>query len=128
MNIEVVTKFVESQKSLHLYKNLQQAITNVLSKLTEDEYYQITKNLIIMALHDDASAQVMHFEPMDKKFTVMQVTVHKNATESYLNYIVAHEFGHVIQGRNWQEEDGSKLEEDAHNWAVSHGYIDTRKK
>lgn len=128
MDIQIVTEFVETQKSLHLYKNLQQVITKVLSSLTKDEYHQITNNLIIMALHEDASAQVMHFKPIDKKFTVLQITIHDDATESDLTYVVAHEFGHVLQGRNWQEKDALMLEDDAHNWATQHGYLDTRKK
>jgi hypothetical protein len=121
-------QFIESQKSLHLYTKLQKAIFNVLSSLTEEEFNNITNNLIIMALDDNASAQVMHFEPMQDRFKVMQVTMHADATNSDLEYVVAHEFGHVLQGRNWQEEDGLKLEEDAHSWAISHGFLDTRHK
>ena len=33
-----IAKFVESQKSLHLYHKIRQALTNVLDKLSDEEF------------------------------------------------------------------------------------------
>ena len=117
-----IVKFVQSQKSLHLYKKAQQAFVDVLSNLSDDEYNIVTDNLIIMAIHDGVTGQVMHFPPSSSKFTVMQLTIKKDMPISVLRRVVAHELGHVMQGRNWQESDGFSLEEDADKWAEKWGF------
>jgi hypothetical protein len=117
-----IVKFVQSQKSLHLYKKAQQAFVDVLSNLSDDEYNIVTDNLIIMAIHDGVTGQVMHFPPNASKFTVMQLTIKKDMPISVLRRVVAHELGHVMQGRNWQESDGFSLEENADKWAEKWGF------
>ena len=59
-NTEIV-KYVESQKSLHLYKNVREAFIEVLEKLSDEQFRQVKDNLIIMAFHDGVYGQVMHF-------------------------------------------------------------------
>ena len=117
-----IVKFVQSQKSLYLYKKAQQAFVDVLSNLSDDEYNIVTDNLIIMAIHDGVTGQVMHFPPNASKFTVMQLTIKKDMPISVLRRVVAHELGHVMQGRNWQESDGFDLERDAIAWSNKWGF------
>jgi len=117
-----IVNFVQSQKSLHLYKKAQQAFVDVLSNLSDDEYNIVTDNLIIMAIHDGVTGQVMHFPPNASKFTVMQLTIKKGMPISVLRRVVAHELGHVMQGRNWQESDGFDLERDAIAWSNKWGF------
>lgn len=117
-----VTKFVKSQKSLHLYKEIQNAFVEVLGKLSEDEYHKATTNLIVMAFQEGVSGQVMHFSPMTKKFTVMQLTIPNKIPDNCMGWIIAHELGHVMQGRNWKNTDGSKLEDNANEWAQKWGF------
>ncbi|PID99417.1 hypothetical protein CSA80_01500 [Candidatus Saccharibacteria bacterium] len=127
MKSNKIQSFIESQKSLQYYERLREAIADVLSSVSDNEFERITRNVLIVALHDGASAQVMHVPPQKEQLAVVQITLHSDATDSHLRYVVAHEFGHVLQGRNWEESDGDSLEEDAHAWAVSHGFEDTRK-
>ena len=47
--------------------------------------------------------------------------------ENVLKYLIAHELGHVMQGRNWKKRDGLKLEKDANNFAKKIGFIKTKK-
>jgi hypothetical protein len=115
-------RFVESQKSIHLYKKVQKAFIDVLKEFTYKEFTHATKNLILMVLHEGALGQVMHFLPKRQKFQVMQLTIPKIMPISVMRYVIAHEFGHVMQGRNWKESDGSKLEDDADAWAERWGF------
>ena len=117
-----IVKFVQSQKSLHLYPIMQQAFINILSKLSDKEYKIVTNNLIIMAMHINASGQVMHFPPSKTKFIVIQLNLPKTMSIQAIEAVISHELGHVIQQRNWQESDGDNLEEDADKWAEKWGY------
>ena len=119
---EKIDLYIKSQKSLHLYKKTQQAFKDVFLKMTEKEFEFLTSNLIIVSLHEEAAAQVMHFEPTKKKFQVLQLTIKKSYTKDDLRFIIAHELGHVLQDRNWQVADGEKLEEDADKKAKSWGF------
>lgn len=122
MNKSEVVKFVKSQNSLHLYKEIQKAFVNVLCRLTEDEYNKATTNLIIMAYQEGICGQVMHFTPVAKKFAVMQLTIPNKIPNNCLRWIIAHELGHVMQDRNWKKTDGNKLENNANEWAKKWGF------
>ncbi len=117
-----IDKYLKSQQSLQLYEDLKIALKCVLLKLPNKDYEFIIKNLTIMALHEGALAQVMHF---DKKVKVLQITIPKNAPLSVLKFVIAHEFGHVIQNRNWKEKDGNKLEIKADQYARKIGFRKT---
>lgn len=127
MNKEEIIQFVESQKSLHLYKNIQEALIEVLSKHTREQLEKIRNDLIIMAFHDGISGQVMHFPARNNKFVVMQLYVPNNMPGDVLRWVIAHELGHVMQGRNWMESDGNNLEVDATEFADKTGYPKTDK-
>ncbi len=117
--------FIKSQKSIHLYKNVQRALKDVLSKLSDKEFKLLTKDLIIVALHEGALAQVMHFNKIGN-FKIMQLIIPKNIPFNVLKFVIAHELGHVKQNRNWQKNDGSKLEIDADDYASSIGFPKTK--
>ena len=117
-----IIDYVKSQESLRLYEKARQAFIDVLSTLSEEEYRVATDNLIIVALHDGVTGQVMHFPPSNKKFAVMQLTIKKDVPITVLKGVIAHELGHVMQGRNWQETDGLNLERDADAWAEKWGF------
>jgi hypothetical protein len=116
-----VKQYVESQKSLHLYKKAQEAFVDVLSRLSEEEFHIATDNLIIMAMHEGATGQVMHFPDQKGNFIVMQLSLPKGIPYGALKSVIAHELGHVMQGRNWRESDGNELEDDANRWADKWG-------
>jgi Zn-dependent peptidase ImmA (M78 family) len=120
-----VEKFVKSQKSIQFYKKVQIALKEVLLAMPDEDYRKATRNLILMVLHEDASAQVMHFPAMSK-FKVLQITFPKNVPLSDLRNTIAHELGHVLQGRNWKKSDGDKLEKDADAYAEKIGFPDTK--
>lgn len=52
----------------------------------------------------------------------MQLYVPKEIPEDVLRHVIAHELGHVMQGRNYIESDGTKLEDDANEFAKRLGY------
>ena len=120
-----VDRFIKSQQSLQYYKRFQEALRQVLSRLPETDYKKITRNLIFMVIHEGALAQVMHF-PAKSKFKIVQFTFPKKMPLSVLRYVIAHELGHVLQGRNWRKSDGSKLEENADEHAARWGFPKTR--
>jgi len=122
-----VNEFVKSQKSIQFYKKVQKALKEVLSKMPNSDYRKITKNLILMVLHEGALGQVMHFKPMKSKFKILQLTFPKKIPIDVLRFVIAHELGHVKQGRNWQEGDGMRLEEDADKTAENWGFTKTKK-
>ena len=93
-----------------------------LKNFSEEEFDRATKNLVLMVLHEGAIGQVMHFPPKKEKFAVMQLTIPKTMPIEVMRYVIAHEFGHVMQGRNWREADGGSLEEDADKWAKKWGF------
>lgn len=127
MGNQEVIAYVESQRSLHLYKHIRDACIEVFSKLTPEAFSQVKDNLIIMAFHDGVYGQVMHFPARTNKFIVMQLYVPNDMPDDALRWVIAHELGHVMQGRNWQESDGSSLEADASQFAEQLGYNKTDK-
>lgn len=122
-----VDAFVAKQKSIQFYKKVQVALKDVLLAMPDKEYRVATKNLIMVVLHEGALGQVMHFPESKTKFQVMQLTFPKKIPLAAMRFVVAHEFGHVMQGRNWQDGDGMSLEEDADAWATKWGFKKTKK-
>ncbi len=114
-------KFVKSQRSLHLYKKTQKAFIDVLKNFSDEEFNLATKNLILMVLHEGALGQVMHF-PSSDKFCIMQLTIPKSMPIQVMRYVIAHEFGHVMQGKNWKKSNGYELEKEADSWAKKWDY------
>jgi len=123
---EKVELYVANQQSLHLYKDTRNAFVDVLSVLPDDDFDTITKNLILMVLHEGAVAQVMHFEPTSDQFQVLQLTIPHDISPAAMRWVIAHELGHVMQGRNWKEGDGENLETDASDWASRWGFEKTK--
>lgn len=124
---ENVRLYIESQRSLHLYKEAREAFSDVFDALPEEDFEVVTKNLILMIVHEGAIAQVMHFEPISEKFKVLQMATPHNIPPEALRWVIAHELGHVMQGRNWQEGDGVSLERDASSWAAKWGFPKTEE-
>lgn len=78
-----------------------------------------------MAFHQGMVGQVMHFDPRNSKFAVMQLYIPKNMPSDVMRWVVAHELGHVMQKRNWIESDGMNLEDNATKFAEKIGYPKT---
>lgn len=121
-----VNNFIKSQQSLQFYKKTQGACTDVLLALPGEDYRTVTKNLIIVALHEGVLGQMMHFPNFNGKFKVMQLTIPQNTPISVLRFVIAHEFGHAMQGRNWEKKDGRKLEINADEYAEKWGFARTK--
>jgi hypothetical protein len=121
-----VEQYIKSQQSLHLYPKVRKALQEVLLSMSQYDFRTCTHNLIMMVIHEGAIAQVMHFHSKTK-FKVAQLSVAKKIPTVVLRYVLAHELGHVMQGRNWKKSDGNKLEADADNWAKKWGFIRTKK-
>jgi len=117
--------FVETQKSLQFYPQVQESFVRVLSTMPEKDFRFVTRNLILVVLHEGAVAQVMHFPPSSEKFRVLQMTIPTNVPDNVLDWVVAHELGHVAQDRNWEEGDGDNLEHDASQRAAVWGFEKT---
>jgi hypothetical protein len=117
--------FINTQKSLQFYTQARESFVRVLSHIPEHDFLFVKKNLIIMALHEGAVAQVMHFPQTTEKFRVLQITIPTNIPDDALDWVIAHELGHVMQDRNWQEEDGDTLETDASRRAKEWGFEKT---
>jgi len=94
--------------------------------MPEKDFREATKNLILMALHEGALGQVMHFPKMPR-FRVMQLTVPENIPFKVLKYLIAHELGHALQKRNWKPSDKNKLEADADKTAAEWGFPATKE-
>jgi len=123
---EEVNRFIKSQQSLQFYKKTQKAFEKVLLSLPEKDYRAITKNLVIVALHEGVIGQLMHFSDLKGKIKVMQLTIPQNIPISVLNFVIAHELGHAMQKRNWTKKDGRKLEIDADEYAKKLGFTRTK--
>ena len=120
-------QFIATQQSLQLYDEARNAFVDVLSALPEEDYDEITNNLALMVMHEGAIAQVMHFEPTTEKYKVLQLTIPHDIFPEALRWVVAHELGHVKQGRNWREDDGMSLEDDATAQATRWGFEKTEE-
>jgi Zn-dependent peptidase ImmA (M78 family) len=122
-----INKYIKSQKSIQWYPKVQNALRDVLSAMSSEEYNQVTKNLILMVLHEGALGQVMHFPQSKGKFKILQLSIAKKAPISVIRFVIAHELGHVNQGRNWRKSDGISLEHDADAFAKKLGFPKTNK-
>lgn len=126
-----IDKFIKLQRTFTAkgpeYKKTQKALRDVLSAIPNEDFKQVTDNLILTVLHRSALGQVMHFPPRKKKFEIVQLTVPKDMPIYVLRWVIAHEFGHVMQGRNWKRGDGETLEEDANRRAVEWGFTKNKK-
>lgn len=98
----------------------------MLLSLPEEDYKIVTKNLIIVALHEGVLGQLMHFPNFKGKFKVMQLTIPQNVPTNVLKFVIAHEFGHAMQGRNWEKKDGNKLEINADEYTKRWGFGRTK--
>lgn len=119
---EKAEQYVATQQSLHLYEDARAAFVDVLSALPDGDFDAVTKNLILMVLHEGAVAQVMHFEPTRDQFKILQLTIPHDISPMAMRWVIAHELGHVMQGRNWKEADGESLEHDASDRASRWGF------
>ncbi len=126
-NEKEVKKFVDSQASLQFYTKMRKALSDVLLAMPEEDFKKVTENLIIVCLHLGAEGQTMHFPPTKKSFKVVQLNYIKQQPLFVMQHLVAHELGHVMQGRNWMKSDGNKLELNADEWAKKWGFPFTVK-
>ncbi len=69
----------------------------------------------------------MHFPNPKGTFKVLQLTFPKEIPLNTLRFVLAHELGHVMQGRNWRKNDGKKLEADADKLASKWGFPKTKE-
>ncbi len=117
-----IDSFIKSQRSLQSYDRTREALKSVLVALPDSVYRHITRNLVIVALHEGVLGQAMHFPDLKGDFKVMQLTLPKDFPTSVLCFVIAHELGHVMQGRNWEEGDGKEFETEADTYALSWGF------
>ncbi len=122
-----VKDFMKSQQSLQFYKRTKKAFEDVFSDMPKEDFLLLTKNLIIVALHEGVLGQMMHFPNPKGKFKIMQMTIPNGIPIDVLRFVVAHELGHATQGRNWRKSDGNKLEIDADKKAAEWGFKRTKK-
>jgi len=104
-DISKVNKFISSQQSIQFYKKAKDAFYDVLSKMTDDIFEIVTDNMIIVALHEWVLGQLMHFPDIKEWCKIMQLTIPSNIPAEVLKYVIAHEFWHAMQWRNWREWD-----------------------
>ena len=121
-----IDKFIKSQQSLQFYKKTQKAFKDVLLALPHEDYRTVTNNLIVVALHEGVLGQMMHFKNLGGKFKIVQLTIPPNIPVSALRFVIAHELGHAMQGRNWKKEDGRELEVSADKYAEKWGFKRTK--
>lgn len=121
-----VDRFIRSQRTFTAqgpeYKKTKRALRDVLLALPDKDYAYVTKNLILSVLHEKPYGQLMHMKPIKGKFKIMQLTVPKDIPIEILRWVIAHELGHAMQGRNWRKGDGNKLEIDADERAKRWGF------
>jgi hypothetical protein len=90
--------------------------------MPDEDYKRVTDNLIIMCLHIGAEGQCMHFPPTKKNIKIVQLNYNRKMPIKLMRQLVAHEFGHAMQGRNWRKSDGQNLEVDADKWVKKWGF------
>jgi len=121
-----IEKFIKSQKSIRLYPKVQNALTDIFYAMPDKDYKIAVKNLYLMVLHETALGQVMHFPKSKGKFKILQLSIAKKSPLPVLKYVLAHELGHVMQGRNWEKSDKNNLEINADEWAKKWGFPKTK--
>ena len=98
-NMKNYKKYLNSCKSLHLYPKTKDCFLSVFKKIPEEQLTYILDGLELMVIHQGAVAQVMRFQKYTIK-KVLQLSIPANCPKDVLQYIIAHELGHVLQGRN----------------------------
>ena len=68
-----VDKFVKSQESIHLYSKMQKALTDVLLKFPNKDFYKVTKNLQIISVQEGIIGQGMVFPNPKGKFKIISI-------------------------------------------------------
>ena len=129
-NKKQVEKFVKCQRSIHLYKGLQDAFKDVLIKIPDDQYRKITKNLFIISLHSPGGlGQAMFFPNPNGEFKIIEIPYDKTMPKDVMRYVVAHEIGHICNGYMFpkKEETWEMLEARADAHALSLGFPKTKK-
>jgi len=117
--------FLKKKKSLHLYPKTKRSFRNVFKKIPKSEFESLIDGLELLVIHEGAIAQVMHYSNTSVK-KVLQMPVPHDIPSEVLEYVIAHELGHVAQNRNWRESDGSSLEVDADRRAEVWGFKRTK--
>jgi hypothetical protein len=125
-----VERFIRSQRTFTAqgpeYKRTKKALRDVLLALPDKDYEIVTKNLVLSVLHEKSLGQVMHLKTSKGKFMIMQLTVPRDMPIGVLRWVIAHELGHAMQGRNWRKSDGYNLEIDATQRAKMWGFSETK--
>ncbi|EKE28876.1 MAG: hypothetical protein ACD_3C00001G0017 [uncultured bacterium (gcode 4)] len=104
-DIKKVKNFISSQQSIQFYQKAKDAFLEVLLKMPEEHFDIVSENMIIMALHEWVLGQMMHFPNIDEWCKIMQLTIPRDMPFDALKYVIAHEFWHAMQWRNWREWD-----------------------
>ena len=106
-----VDKFVKSQESIHLYSKMQKALTDVLLKFPNKDFYKVTKNLQIISVQEGIIGQGMVFPNPKGKFKIISIVYIPKIPLNVLRFIIAHELGHIHHGRH-------KIVKGEDNWAL----------
>lgn len=124
-----VVRFLKGQRSIHLYKNLQIALADVLSAVPDKTYRYLTKNLIIIALHKTALGQAMFFPNPKGEIKLIEFHYRKELPLEVLQYVAAHELGHLMYGQLMPKKGHTwpNLEGWADDWAKKWGFPKTKK-
>jgi hypothetical protein len=124
-----VVKFLKGQRSIHLYKNLQIALADVLSAMPDKNYRYLTENLIIIALHKTALGQAMFFPNPKGEIKLIEFHYRKELPLEVLRYVAAHELGHLMYGQLMPKKGHTwdNLEGWADEWAKEWGFSKTKK-
>jgi hypothetical protein len=120
--LERVAHFLDSQKTLLFYADTKNAFKDVLCAMDDEDFETVTKKLVLVVLHEGPIGQVIHFDKQQEGFAVLQLTVPRDIPQQVLRWSIAHELGHVCQGRNWRDDDGNKLEDYATAKAAKWGF------
>ena len=95
-----ITNFVKSQESIQFYKKIQKALIDVLSNMSDKDYHKVTKNLHILSLQEGIIGQGMIFPNPKGKFKIISIVYVPKMPMNVLKFIIAHELGHIHQGRH----------------------------
>ncbi|MBU1245884.1 MAG: hypothetical protein ABIJ20_04900 [Nanoarchaeota archaeon] len=124
-----VNKFVKSQESIQFYKKIQGALTEVLQAMPNEDFHKVTKNLKIISLQEGIIGQAMVFPNSKGKFKVVSIVYVPKIPMNVLKFIIAHELGHIHQGRHNTKkgENIYILEKHANKMAKKWGFPPTEK-
>jgi hypothetical protein len=122
-----VKQFVDQQQTLQFYEDTKHALSEVLKAMNNEEFAVITNKLCLVVLHEGPIGQVIHFNARKEGFAVLQLTIPDDIPYEVLRWSIAHELGHVLQNKNWQENYGDRLEDDATARATKWGFVFTDK-